>query len=117
MQTQQVSPYFTLATTASIAIITSVATLVGVYLTQRAARRNQQVGLEAAAALERERRTHELAVDEARRSAERTDRRWDKRAELYGRLLASAEALVTLVGGPRSSDRPSQNAQLLGAQL
>ena len=53
VQDQAVMPYATLWIAALVALITSAATLAGVYLTQRASRRNQQLTIEANAALER----------------------------------------------------------------
>src|SRR4051794_20675029 len=96
MQASVAEPNSALWITLGVAALSSTATLIGVFLTQRAARRNQQSQLDADAAREKERRAHELAIAAQARELEQGDARWCARRDLYAKLISLSDECVML---------------------
>lgn len=86
MTLESFSPFIISATTA-------IATLTGVTLTQRSARKSLQMQTDAAATLDRERRADESARELARHERTTESARRIERLEAYSEFLASVDQL------------------------
>jgi hypothetical protein len=76
------------------AVVTSLSTLVGVWLTQRSLRKSQQAALQAEVEREREKMEHERQMVEQQRLHDQEAHRREERTQSYARLLALADASI-----------------------
>lgn len=95
------------------AAATTIATLVGIGLTQRANQRSQKQQLDATAALEHARRESAERVERERREHDQLSQRWVERRDLYGQVLLRSGSVLTLIPKARAGTRTMADADAI----